>query len=238
VSRLRAGLPTVAAAADGRCKLNARRPVRFGENAVSTCLVPLTLSALEAFCNGTGTLGLPAYLDAEAAGSLGNSGLANEPPLAAQLLDGLLYESGGAYGGNRTYVGNWADANPEVLAEWNEVSPLLGAPSQSMSWSSASRTCSNVPVGVAYEFLHSKVGNLEHPQHQVSYARLQHVYADWTFADPLAANTAQLFALSSTTRFVPQKQGGAEDVYPLTPPLFPKLPDDFFYPFLSGDDTQ
>ena len=40
--------------------------------------------------------------------------------------------------------------------------------------------------------------------------------------------------LKSTVRFVEMDQASAEGVTPATPPIFPSLPADVFYPFLSA----
>lgn len=234
VSRLTEGLPVVSAGASGACQLNARTPVRFGRNQVSTCTVPLTKTGLQAFCEGSGTYAFDAYVSAVAASTAATDAApTSSPPLAIQLLDGLLYSTagGGSFATNRTYVGGWADTDATNIADWMEVS-LLDAPSTAASWDSSTRTCSNVAAGIKYEFLTAVVGSLGNPQHKVSFARLSYVYEDWTFSDPLAAaSTTQDFALKSTVQWAPQEQDSAEGVSPEKPPLFPALPSDFFYPF-------
>jgi hypothetical protein len=40
--------------------------------------------------------------------------------------------------------------------------------------------------------------------------------------------------LKSTVRFVEMDQASAEGVTPATPPIFPALPADVFFPFLSA----
>jgi tectonic-1/3 len=127
VSRLVDGLPVPAAGSDGRCGTNNKSPVLFGMSQASSCAVPLTLSGLQAFCEGTGAsgtidtfmnvLGTTAAADAAAP--------SDDPPLYAQLMDGLLYATAGtglAYAEQTTVVGGWADADYKYLADWRSCS--------------------------------------------------------------------------------------------------------------------
>jgi tectonic-1/3 len=76
---------------------------------------------------------------------------------------------------------------------------------------------------------------MDNPQSRVARVGASWRYGEWTYADPYAvAATRQNFMLSSTVRFVEMAQDSAEGVSPASPPIFPSLPADFFYPFLSA----
>ena len=254
VSRLVDGLPMPSAGADGRCGVNNKSPVRFGMSQASSCAVPLTLSGLQAFCEGNGASGtVDAFMYAlgvvPTTPTPDNAAPSSSPPLPAQLMDGLLYataSTGLSLAAKTTVVAGWADASHLNVADWKScsstdttdcatVATALAAPTTGMTWNAATRTCSNVPIGIALDVLTSKVGTMDNPQSKVARVATSWRYASWTYADPYAAaSTRQDFMLESTARFVEQDQASAEDVTPQVPPVFPSLPEDFFYPFLSA----
>jgi tectonic-1/3 len=104
-----------------------------------------------------------------------------------------------------------------------------------MSWDASTNTCSNVVVGINLDVLTAKVGTMDNPQSRVSRVSPEWKYDSWTYADPYASSgTRQDFMLTSTARFVEMEQASAEGVTPATPPIFPSLPADVFYPFVSA----
>jgi|AntAceMinimDraft_1070359.scaffolds.fasta_scaffold03851_3 tectonic-1/3 len=257
VDQLVGGLPVPAAGSDGRCGVNNKSPVRFGMSQSTGCAVPLTLTGLEAFCKGTGTFTVNAFMyalgggenPAFAAAMADNDAPASTPPLPAQLMDGLLYApatAGLTHAGKTTVVAGWADASRLNLADWTScaaadaadcatVAPALAAPAVSMVWTAATRTCDNVPVGVGVEVLTARVGTRDNPQARVARVATSWRFASWTYADPFApGDVRQDFMLESTVRFVEVDQAAAQGVTPQPPPVFPSLPADFFYPFLSS----
>jgi tectonic-1/3 len=255
VSRLVGGLPVPAAGSDGRCGVNNKSPVLFGMSQSSSCAVPLTLSGLQAFCEGTGATGtIDAFMYAlgvvPATATPDNAAPSAGAPLPAQLMDGLLFTpatAGLTHAAATTVVAGWADASFLNLADWTSCSSTdstdcateaaaLAAPTAGMTWTAATRTCSNVPVGIELDVLTAKVGTMDNPQSRVARVATSWRYASWTYAaDPFAAAaTRQDFMLESAARFVEMVQDSAEGVTPQSPPVFPSLPSDFFYPFLSA----
>lgn len=251
VSRLKDGLPIPAAGPDGRCGSNFNSPVRFGMSQSSSCAVPLTVSGLEAFCDGTGSSGtIDAYMNVIATTAAAN-GVAPTAgaPLPAQLMDGLLFATatnGLSLSAKTALVAGWADASYVNIADWRSCSATdetdcatevtgLTAPTDGMTWDDDTKTCSNVPVGINIDVLTAKVGTMDNPQSRVSRVELSWVYGDWKYSDAFAAaDVRQDFMLKSTVRFVEMDQASAEGVTPATPPIFPSLPADVFYPFLSA----
>ena len=251
VSRLKDGLPIPAAGPDGRCGSNFNSPVRFGMSQSSSCAVPLTVSGLEAFCDGTGSSGtIDAYMNVIATTAAAN-GVAPTAgaPLPAQLMDGLLFATatnGLSLSAKTALVAGWADASYVNIADWRSCSATdetdcatevtgLTAPTDGMTWDDDTKTCSNVPVGINIDVLTAKVGTMDNPQSRVSRVELSWVYGDWKYSDAFAAaSVRQDFMLKSTVRFVEMDQASAEGVTPATPPIFPSLPADVFYPFLSA----
>jgi len=238
ISRLKDGLPVLSAGAGGYCVPNARSPVLFDTNQLSSCRIPFSAAALKAFCKGEGTLSLEAYLE-EVLGGGAASGDAPTAavPLPVTLLDGLLFADTGAgsLAGNRTFVAPWADADANNIAEWTAGElELLAAPELEMAWDEDTLTCSNVVTGVSYDFLTALVGALTNPQSKVAAAQVGFSYSTWTFRDGAVAaeGGAQSFVLSSSVRFAPQDQESAKGISPDAPPLFPSLPEDILYPFM------
>ena len=217
VSRLVDGLPVPAAGLDGHCGANYKSPVRFGVSQSSSCAVPLTLSGLQAFCEGTGSSGsVDAYMNVIATTSAAD-GVAPTAgaPLPAQLTDGLFYSVATAslsLSAATAVVAGWADASYLNVADWRACSATddsdcateiaaLGAPAESMSWDASTNTCSNVVVGINLDVLTAKVGTMDNPQSRVSRVSPEWKYDSWTHADPYASSsTRQDFMLTSTAR--------------------------------------
>ncbi|KAK3266627.1 hypothetical protein CYMTET_24757 [Cymbomonas tetramitiformis] len=134
-------------------------------------------------------------------------------------------------------LGLWGGRDRAREGAAGEQIALLGDPTE-MAWDSATSTCTNVVVGLEYEFLTAYVGQLENPQSEITFARVNYKYATWTFSDQRGAandpSTQQHFALQHSARFVGQEQEGAKGTTPEPPPIFPKLPSDIFYPFVSS----
>ena len=256
VSRLEDGLPIPGAGLDGHCGANYNSPVRFGISQSSSCAVPMTLAGLQAFCEGNvnvaddGTIdtymAALATTDAVAPTRVVPSTGATTPPLPAQLTDSLYYSIA-----NTVVVAGWGDASYTNLADWQACSSTNSAdcattitaleaeaPPPAMSWDADTLTCSNVVVGINLDVLTAKVGTMDNPQSRVSRVESEWEYASWTYVDAYAAAavpaTRQDFMLTSTVHFIEMDQASAEGVTPATPPIFPSLPADVFYPFVSA----
>jgi tectonic-1/3 len=251
VSRLVDGLPVPGASLDGHCGANFNSPVRFGMSQSSSCAVPLTKTGLQSFCEGTGSSGtIDAYMNviAKTAAADGVAPTAGAP-LPSQLTDGLFYSVATAslsLSAKTAVVAGWADASYLNVADWKACSTTdaadcatritaLAAPTETMSWDAATNTCKNVVIGINLDVLTAKVGTMDNPQSRVSRVSAEWEYGSWTYADPYASTSArQDFMLTSTVRFVDMEQASAEGVKPATPPIFPSLPADVFYPFISA----
>lgn len=259
VARLTDGLPIPGAGLDGHCGTNYNSAVRFGMSQSSSCAVPMTKTGLAAFCQGTSSSGtIDAYMnvvattaaaDGVAPSAVVPSTGATSAPLPVQLTGGLYYsvlDATLSLSAKTAVVAGWADASYLNVADWKSCSTTdtsdcataltaLAAPTTAMSWDAATSTCSDVVVGVNLDVLTAKVGTMDNPQSRVSRIEAKWETASWTFVDPYAsASTRQDFMLTSTVRFVEMEQASAEGVTPATPPIFPSLPADVFYPFVSA----
>eukprot|EP00899_Mesostigma_viride_P013077 jgi/Mesvir1/21770/Mv04171-RA.1 len=223
VSRLVTGLPFPGADASGQCAPNAVSPVTFGSNAVSSCIVYLTLAELRAFCNGDG------------GGSVVVGAPSSNPLLPLQLLpEGFLTEE------SQTVVGTWANADERNINAWQAIT--LEDADVNMVWDAATLTCSGVPSGLQYQFLTSRVGLQYNPQRRIALARAAITFSDWRYVATLedALGGGELgshphpFQLTFSARFMPQEQDAPKGVKPRNPPLFKNLPRDIFYPFLTN----
>lgn len=109
----------------------------------------------------------------------------------------------------------------------------------SMAWDEDTATCSRVPAGVRLEILVSAIGSAANPQRRVAFARSRVMYRSWRhpwagIRGDNATNAAFAFPLETVVRYVPQDQARQAATRQL-PPLQLSLPEDFFYPFTSGD---
>jgi len=259
VARLTDGLPIPGAGLDGHCGTNYNSAVRFGMSQSSSCAVPMTKTGLAAFCQGTSSSGtIDAYMnvvattaaaDGVAPSAVVPSTGATSAPLPVQLTGGLYYsvlDATLSLSAKTAVVAGWADASYLNVADWKSCSTTdtsdcataltaLAAPTTAMSWDASTSTCSDVVVGVNLDVLTAKVGTMDNPQSRVSRIEAKWETASWTFVDPYAsASTRQDFMLTSTVRFVEMEQASAEGMTPATPPIFPSLPADVFYPFVSA----
>eukprot|EP00854_Cymbomonas_tetramitiformis_P009386 gene9385-11122_t len=254
---------------------------------------------LEQFCSGSSSLTLVRYMERVVNGSLSDSDAPrSSPPISVQLLDGLLY--GGtstnaaqlSYSQLTVYVGKWADADSTNLADWRDTEAIsrhiaglpMPAPTtagmcgvnsrESVKFGMNTLSTCTIPLTLPGISGWDFPEQLENPQSEITFARVNYKYATWTFSDQRGAandpSTQQHFALQHSARFVgqeqeeqevrrpssdqeqevrrpsrdweqevrrpssDQEQEGAKGTTPEPPPIFPKLPSDIFYPFVSS----
>lgn len=109
----------------------------------------------------------------------------------------------------------------------------------SMAWDENTATCSRVPASVRIELLVAATGSAADPQRRVVLARSRVVYRKWRhpwagIRGDNATDATFSFPLETVVRFAPQEQAQRDAVRRL-PPLRMSLPEDFFYPFTSGE---
>ena len=250
VSQFVTGLPLPARDGSGLCSPEYTLPLTYGAKTRATCRVEMSLPELRAWCQGDAA----AYATARAATDAADCGLSARPsaafapnaidPLPIQLLSGLFgataHAASGPYAGLRVVVGTWGDSDPSNANDWLEIE--VESVEDGRSWDEARRTCNNVPTGLRLEFLTAKVGERTFPQEKVAYARAGFVYDDWTLHGVGALGAQGLWDaeqcphplhVHATAAFVPMDQEADANVKPPTPPIFPRLPEDAFYPFLT-----
>eukprot|EP00892_Ulva_mutabilis_P008943 jgi/Ulvmu1/6420/UM003_0049.1 len=219
VLRRTAGMPLPSAAPlTGACTAptDLAAPARFGVNAAAACGVPLTPAELRELCRGSGGVAALGVSAADGAAAL--------LPRYSGLVPGAL-------------IGSWGSADPSDLAQWIAIDQET--PDVSMAWDENTATCSRVPAGVRLDVLVSAVGAAANPQRRVALVRSRVMYRQWQHPwagvrGDNATDAAFSFPLETVLRFVPQQQAQHDAVRRL-PPLRMSLPEDFFYPFTSGD---
>ena len=240
------GLPMPGPGVDGFCDPSSTASVEFGASSASTCHVPLTLEQLRNFCGGS-------VAGVDYATFLSNTrvALATEgrcppaagvagrpvdvplqtPQLPSQALDGLFNAgAGGTHSQREVFVGVWGDSSAENVAEWIELA-VEATELPAMQWDEATATCSNVPAGLRYEFLTGKVGSQQSPQEKIAFGKVSFSTVSWTFKHPLRGFCTQNFPSTVHVDFVAMDQAVSENVKPQIPPLLPRVPEGFMYPF-------
>ena len=240
VSQFTEGLPMISSDARGECTAQYTRSLPYGSQSMSSCKVTLFREQLKRFCNKDTTAfaapAIPAYcpVTTDKTDYFQTFFAETATPLPIKLLSGLFGSSGmaGTYAGAKFYAGVWGDSDPANTADWIEFE--VESLDDGMSWNEQEGTCSKVVSGVQYEFLTANVGSQQNPQRKVTYARVKFTYDDWTFSDPALDACPQAFSVYSSSTFVEMDQQVDENVKPPAPPVFPKLPEDAFYPFLTN----
>ena len=231
---------------DGLCDPGGAAPVEFGASSASSCHIPLTLEQLRAFCLGSSPgVGYTTFL-ANTRAALAAGGRCTDPAGAAgrptdvplqtsqlpsQILDGLFSGvAGGAHSQREVRVGIWGDSSSENAAEWLELA-VESTELPAMKWDEATATCANVAAGVRYEFLTGKVGAQQSPQEKIAFGKVSFSTASWSFKDPLKGFCSQNFPATVHVDFASMDQVVTENVKPQVPPLLPRVPEGFMYPF-------
>lgn len=234
ISQFTEGLPYFSSNTEGLCSPHHTKTVSFDAMSMNSCKMMLSLEQLRKYCSKDATAFDTVAIPGQCPSQLSNAFTANvNDPIPLQLTSGLFgsTDNEGTYAGNTTYVGIWGDADPSNTEDWQEVQ--VETADDSMTWNEDTLTCSSVVTGIKYEFLTSKVGSQSNPQSKVSFARVKFIYDDWTFKNPLSSDCPQAFHVHSTVSFVETDQEVDEKVTPPSPPIFPRLPKDAFYPFLT-----
>ena len=238
VSQFAAGLPMISGNGQGVCSAQKTTPLAFGSQSMSSCKMVFNLEQLQKFCTKESTTFASAPIPASCplpqdSNTFDQTSGDVNTPLPILLLSGLFGSStmSGTYAGNKPYVGIWGDADPTNTADWLEVQ--VESIDDAMSWNAQENTCSNVITGVQYEFLTGNVGSQENAQQKITYVRVKFTYDDWTFYNA-REDCPQSFNVYSSSSFVAMDQQVDSNVKPPAPPVFPKLPEDAFYPFLTN----
>ncbi len=237
VSQFTTGMPMISRNEQGVCTPQKTRTLPYGSQSMGSCKIMFTLEQLKKFCTKDNTAfaapaGVPAYCPNKSGNAFQGD---TATPLPIELLSGLFGSSttfSGTYAGKKTYVGLWGDSDPSNVADWIEVE--VESIDDSMSWIEEENTCTKVISGVQYEFLTASVGSQQNPQEKIAYARVKFTYDDWTFTNPSLDSCPQSFNVYTSSSFVEMDQEVDENVKPPAPPVFPKLPEDAFYPFLTN----
>jgi len=246
IEQFAGGLPMPGPGADGFCDPSGAAPVEFGASSASSCHIPLTLEQLRAFCLGSSPgVGYTTFL-ANTRAALAAGGRCTDPAGAAgrptdvplqtsqlpsQILDGLFSGvAGGTHSQREVRVGIWGDSSSENAAEWLELA-VESTELPAMKWDEATATCANVAAGVRYEFLTGKVGAQQSPQEKIAFGKVSFSTASWSFKDPLKGFCSQNFPATVHVDFASMDQVVTENVKPQVPPLLPRVPEGFMYPF-------
>ena len=82
-----------------------------------------------------------------------------------------------------------------------------------------------------YEFLTGKVGAQHSPQEKIAFEKVSFSTASWSFKEPLKGFCTQNFPATVHVDFASADQAVSENVKPQVPPLLPRVPEGFMYPF-------
>ena len=240
VSQFTSGLPFISSGdGQGTCSSQYTSTLPFGSQSMGSCKMLLTREQLKKFCTLDATAfappAVPNYCPIQTTNAVNFQNLADpSTPLPVQLLSGLFGTAsmGGVYNGMKAYVGTWGDSDPSNIADWLQAE--VESIDEGMSWNEQESTCSKVISGIESNFFTASVGSQQNPQQKLAYARVRFTYDDWTFNQVGLDTCPQSFNVYSTSAFVEMGQEVEENVKPPAPPVFPKLPEDAFYPFLTN----
>lgn len=132
-----------------------------------------------------------------------------------------------------SYVGRWGNSSMLTPVDWvlleNEPYPV----GSHGTWVAASQTCSDLADTLNIQIAYANFGSVLNAQRAIIRAKTSYSRNAWTFteANPLSK---QVFQLKVNVAFYEAEPSNIVESVPSKPPLAPKLPADFLYPFYVG----
>lgn len=131
-----------------------------------------------------------------------------------------------------TYVGTWGNSSYMTIADWTAID-LASFPTSAPIFSPSARTCSDIVDTLEFTFATADFGSRSNPQRAIVAASTAYYRSTWTYTQPVTT-TLQPFTLKVSVRFLHVTPSSVAQYVPSGPPLVPKLPADFLYPFYLG----
>ena len=132
-------------------------------------------------------------------------------------------------------IGIFGNADFKNIGQWLHLHSPMTNPEYSIkdrAWFSKESRCESFPSRVQYKFLWTKTGNTNHPQNKIISAQVEFDNSR-SMRHILRPIEKQNYFFAATVSWI-QLDTNVEDIIPSPPSLFPKLPDDMFYPFVLG----
>lgn len=196
--------------------------IRFGENSMFGCTLPLTRQELASLCKGDSLPnGFAGYLNLLPIGSAVGNNVARNVARWTRIA---------AFGNVPLDA---QDAADWVKVEERPRSEALEFSDSSASQKASNSTCTGAVVGVDLEVIYSPFGEVGNPQMKVVGAQISQrlgVLA-YTLAEP---TKRQGFQFTYSVRFFKTDSENLEIQVPPRPQLPLSLPPDLFYPFTIG----
>ena len=135
-------------------------------------------------------------------------------------------------------LGVFGNADPNDVGQWLHIHSHMTHPDYSMKnlvWLPIEGRCEGLPTLVKYKILWTQVGNVQQPQNKIISAQME-LDDSYPMRHMLRPLESQKYHFITTVTWVEWKSGKEAEIPP-PPRLFPKLPNDFFYPFSIGKRT-
>ena len=189
--------------------------VSFGYDVSTGCMLSLTRTGLQAFCQKTSTT----YLD-----SSGYSYFFYDSQTGAVITNG--------------YVGIYGNADPLDPNQWLKIQVIT--PTVSPTWDDTNGICSGAITGIEYKFLVTQSGEKTHPQNKIIAAYATFVSRDltWTSAQGDTASSVKNYPLTVTVSFINKNDAQLKGYKPPAPPVLFTVPYDVFYPFYESNSAS
>jgi hypothetical protein len=151
------GLKAFGSSTSAKCDPSADIPensqaVNFGEDIVTGCILELSYQNFSAFCGQTN----------EHMRDTGVSGISSKVPKYIWINSSF------------TYIGIYGNADPLDTSQWMRMD--IEANSNTPTFDSNDRLCTDMPTSLHYEFLYAYVGSTQNPQAKVVGARAYYGY--------------------------------------------------------------
>lgn len=125
-----------------------------------------------------------------------------------------------------TFIGIYGNSDPLDTSQWMQMN--IEANSNTPTFDSNDRLCTDMPTSLHYEFLYAYVGSTQNPQAKVVGARAYYGFEDIHFSSEVGA---QHVMISTTVSFTKLAENAHDTYTPGVPPVLWTVPYDVFYPF-------
>ena len=131
-----------------------------------------------------------------------------------------------------THLGMWGNSSAAAIADWVALSAATYPTTAAGTMSG--RTCSGLLDTLDVDVAFASFGSVPNPQRAVISAKTEYSSSGaWVFTNTNPA-VAQSFQVRAAVRFLEASASAVTQHVPGAPPIIPRLPADFLYPFYVG----
>ncbi len=131
------------------------------------------------------------------------------------------------------YIGKWGNSSYLTAQDWTLIDVPTFPTSTPATYAATSKTCTDIVDALNIEIATADFGSVSNPQRSIIAARASWGRDTWAFTNT-DVTQKQEFQVKVSIKYLQVTTSTISQYVPSGPPIVPKLPSDFLYPFYVG----